>query len=188
MAKKLGRTIMWVVGGIGLALAFTAAKLASRVVEDNDADDIDDGPAPIVFKMNEGRYPPFSDTEITGIKVESEGAEKQAIIIGVDQREFDANRNQEHTLLALARCDTNSLWRPAVAKTGQLVPFSEGNEELYVCAMYLTPGSMHLTLGFMTKEQFTPCKSTKIIALTTKEGLLYDYPNVPIIEVTGVEA
>jgi len=177
---------MWAIGAMGLAAAYLVTRLASRVSEDSDADLAENSDTQhFVFRMNEHTYPPFRDDDIDAIHIEGDVAQpdNQVVILGIEKREFDANSSQSHAHIAIARCDMHRLWRPAVSTEAVLPLLPAANQDYYVAALYISPGAMHLTLGFMIKEHFMPCRSARILAVTTQEGLLYDYPSVPIIDI-----
>jgi hypothetical protein len=177
---------MWAIGVVGLTAAFIATRLVSRASEDNDADVAENSDAQcFTFRMNERKYPPFRDDDIEGIHIEGDATQpdSQIVILGIEKREFEANGSQTDAHMAVARCDMHRLWRLAVSKEAVLPLLPDSNQEYYTAALYVSPGAMHLTLGFIVKEHFTPCQSAKILAVTTQEGLLYDYPSVPIIDI-----
>jgi hypothetical protein len=189
MARR-GKRGKYLVGGLLLVAGLVTAKIVHRALSRPEiTDDIDDN-APLKLKLhrNEGRYPPFYDRDIVGIRVEGELDEegnKQLIVIGVDQKELDTAISQPYSKFAIACCDGADLWHPAVAEDALIYgKATDQHGDVYAVASYIGPGILMLLPGIITRDgHFTAFKSTRVLALTNDDGLAYDYPNVPTIEI-----
>jgi hypothetical protein len=178
------------IGGALLVVGFIAARLVGRFISPaDDADNIDDNaPQKLILHRNERKYPPFYDQGIQGIRVEGEFDEegsKQLVIIGVDQKELDTAMKEHGSLFAVACCDSAGLWHPAAAEKALLYgKATDQHGDVYAIAAYVGPSILMLLPGAIAADShFTAFKSTRVIALTNSDGLLYDYPNVPIIDI-----
>jgi hypothetical protein len=188
--KKRGRG-KYLIGGLvvlaGLILARLASKALSAPEETEDLDD--NAPQKLVLRSSERHYPPFYDGELAGVRVEGEFNEegvRQLVVIGIDQKELDDAMKDEHHQFAVARCDSAGLWHPAVAERSLWYgKATDSHGDVYAIAAYVGPSILQLIPGVMSGSHFTAYKSTRIIALTNSDGLLYDYPNVPIIQIIG---
>lgn len=185
--KRAFRKTPWIVGGALIFAGFLAARLAARFVSPVEGPDIDDNaPSYLMLHQNERRYPPFADRHLEGIQAEGEYDESQAeqlIVIGVDGREFDkAMGHGVH--FALARCNGADMWFPAVADKGLWYgKASDIHGEVYAVAVPVGAGALHVVPGTIHAGHFTPFKKSRLLSLTNREGLLYDYPNVPIVRI-----
>jgi len=180
----------WIIGGIAVFIGVLLVSLFSRLISPTEEEDVDDNaPQKLVMRRDERRYPPFLDQELHSINVEGELDEdggQQLVAIGIGQKELDASMTSHHSKFALARQDNSGLWHPAVAETALLYgTATDSRSEVYAVAMPVGAGMLHVAPGVMNGAAFTPYKTARILALTNSEGLLYDYPNVPIIQITG---
>jgi hypothetical protein len=87
---------------------------------------------------------------------------------------------------AIARCDGEGLWHPMVTDKALIYGIANDQQgEVYAMAAYIGPSILQLLPGYTTGPHFTPFKTSRVLALTNMDGLLYDYPNVPIIDSIG---
>jgi hypothetical protein len=180
----------WLIGGALVFVGFLIARLAGRFISPREEKSIDDNaPQTLRLRMDERRYPPFYDNEVQGIRVEGEfdeGGSKQLVVIGIDQKELDEALQDEHSKFAVARCDSAGLWHPAAAERALWYGKATDQQgDMYAMAAYVGPSILHVLPGRVLGGHFTACKSTRVIALTNTDGLLYDYPNVPVLQMSG---
>jgi hypothetical protein len=188
MADKSIRKKPWLIGGLVVFTGFLVARLVGRFISPSEDDTIDDNaPQLLQLRMDERQYPPFYDREVQGIRVEGELDEEgsqQLVLIGIDQKELDDALQRADVKFAVARCDSADLWHPAVAEKALWYGTATDQQgDVYAMAAYVGPGILHLLPGHTYDGHFTPFKSTRVLALTNKDGLLYDYPNVPILQI-----
>lgn len=182
----------WIIGGALVVLGFVAARFLSRaLVPADDEESIDDNaPDRLRLYLHERRYPPFYDREIQGLRIEGEFDEsgaRQLVVFGIDQAELDAAMRYRHNKFAIACGDSAGLWRPAVAEKALIYgKATDLRGDVYALAAYVGPSILTLLPGAITADgHFTAFKSTRILALTNSDGLLYDYPTIPIIDIVG---
>lgn len=186
---KRSRTRRWLIGGFAILASVVAVKTLTKVlVEDGQTDD-ESGPQKLVLHINERRYPPFFDDELRGIQVEGEFDEtgaQQLVIIGISQKEFDAGMSKHDHAFALARRDSAGLWHTVVAEKALLYgTATDVRGEVYAVSIYIGPGSLDIIPGVMQANHFVPYKTARALATTNAEGLIYDYPGVPIVSVAN---
>jgi len=190
MAEKSKSKRAWLIGGVLVVAGFVAARLLDRFIGTAEPTDIDDNaPQKLELHFNERLYPPFYDGDAAGVRIEgefNEAGDKQLVVIGIDQKELDESLQEPGCRFAIARSDSAGLWRPAVAEDelwyGET---TDQHGDVYAFAAFVGPSILHLLPGVTTAGHFTPYKSVRVLALTNQEGLLYDYPNVPIIHFQG---
>jgi|GEM_PF-1901229 len=190
MTKKRGiGKGTYLMGGLLLVSGYVLARLAHRALaRPEEVEDLDDNaPSLLTLRRNERRYPPFYDGEVVGARVEGEFDEegaRQLVVIGIDQTELDAAMQPKQRQFAVARCDGAGLWHPAVAESALWYgKATDQHGDVYALAAYVGPSILQLLPGTVEKGHFTAFKSTRILALTNADGLSYDYPNVPILEI-----
>ena len=180
----------FLIGGLLVVAGYMTARLAHRLLaRPEETEDLDDNaPQKMLLVQDERRYPPFYDGEVAGIRVEGEfdeTGERQLVVIGFDQKELNAQLKAKHSHFAIARCNGAGLWHPGVAEGviwyGQT---ADQHGDVYAVAAYIGPSILQMLPGVTVGEHFTPLKSTRLLALTNSDGLLYDYPNVPVIHIT----
>ena len=187
--KGWGRNT-FLIGGLLVLAGYMAARLTRRLLSrPEETEDLDDNaPKRLVLKQNERRYPPFYDGEIAGIRVEgefNEAGDRQLVVVGFDQKELNERLKTRHSYFAIARCDGAGLWHPAVAE--DVIWYGQATDQhgdAYAVAAYVGPSILQVLPGITVGEHFTALRSTRLLAITNADGLLYDYPNVPIIHIT----
>jgi hypothetical protein len=178
-------------GGLVLLVGFVGIRLLDRLVGDSDNEDDPDDNAPLrlVMRQSERHYPPFFDGEMHGLAAEGEQDEdgrQQLIVVGVDQHECDAAMAHKASKFAIARADSTGMWHPAVAETSlHYGAASDATGDVYAVAMPIGAGALRIAPGIMQGDHFTPFKHARRLALTNHDGLLYDYPNVPVVHIAG---
>ncbi len=167
--------------GVTFSLGFLLARALSHTVEDEDTT----GPATaptLNFYMDEHRYPPFSDSNLVGVEIDRTVAisKDQIAILGVPLKELQGVPG----VFSLARCDGTSLWHPAVPKSKNAYSVVvEPYGDMAAIALPLTPDNECVVLGATKDGHFTHYRHQRLVALTTPSGLLYDFPNMPIIHI-----
>lgn len=190
MSKTPKKQPAWLIGGVLVVAGFLIARLLGRAIGAAEPGDIDDNaPQKLELHFDERRYPPFYDGDAGGVRIEgeyNEAGDKQLVIIGIDQKELDEAMRQPDCKFAVARSDSSGLWYPAIAEKGLWYgKATDRHGEVYAFSAFVGPSILHLLPGVSADGHFTPYKSTRILALTNQEGLLYDYPNVPVIYFRG---
>jgi len=185
MGRGKSSTKYWIAGGLVLAAGFVAVRVIKAALSNTEVEDeIQPGIPTTTFKADAHLYPPFCDRDLEGVLLEGEFDEsnsRQIAVLGVDQTEVNRLCAKPDTHVALARKDGTDQWWPAVAGHDmQLGSFEDSGGEKYLLALYVGAGIHQVVIGVMHETHFTPCRSTKLIALTNKEGLTYDYPNVTL--------
>jgi hypothetical protein len=182
----------WIIGGLLVVAGYVAMRWFGRAVSPPDDEDTldDNAPHKLVLRLNERSYPPFYDREVQGVRVEGEFDEegsKQLVVFGIDQQELDTTMSTHATRFAVACGDSAGLWHPAVAERALLYgKATDQHGDVYALAAYVGPSILMLLPGAISADgHFTAYKSTRIVALTNSDGLLYDYPNVPVIDIVG---
>jgi hypothetical protein len=190
MKKQTASKRPWLIGGTLVLAGFVIARIIGRFISPAENDIDDNAPQKLVLHLDEGRYPPFSNRDIQGIRVEGEfdeGGAKQLVIIGVGQKELDDFMSKKSTRFAVACGNNAGLWHPAVAERALLYgKATDQHGDVYAVAAHVGPGILMMLPGAIAADgHFTAFKTTRIVALTNSEGLLYDYPNVPVIDIVG---
>jgi hypothetical protein len=177
----------WLLGAAIAVGGLILLRVASRALSSPGSEETvdDNAPARLRLQSSERRYPPFLDTAVSAITIEpspDQAPNEQLAVIGIARKEFDKRLNKPNTLFAVARSDSAGIWQPAVAEP-QLFYGVAGDMqgEVYAFGIPLEAGESRLITGSMYDGMFTPFKTTRLLALTNKDGLLYDYPNVPIV-------
>lgn len=192
MAEQKSTKKPWIIGGAVVLAGFIAMHLLGRVISPpEDEDTIDDNaPQKLKLHLNERTYPPFYDRDAQGVRVEGEFDEegsKQLVVFGIDQKELDEAMGTHGSHFAVACGDSAGLWHPAVAEKALLYgKATDQHGDVYALAAYVGPSILMLLPGVLAADgHFTAYKTTRVLALTNHDGLLYDYPNVPVIDIVG---
>jgi hypothetical protein len=174
--------------GVTFSVGFLLARALSHAVEDDD-DAKPDAPVPVPFYMDERRYPPFRDNSLDCLDIERQQAETgakdqtdQIAVIGVPIKEV----HRMSGVFCLARQDATGLWHPAVPKNPDAYTVVvEPYGDMAALALQLDDVNHCTVLGAVKDGQFTSFRHQRLIAVATPSGLLYDFPNMPIIRIPG---
>lgn len=167
--------------GVTFSLGFLLARLLGHAVEDEDTSE-PTAPPTLNFYMDERQHPPFQDKHLEPLDINPgrSDTKEQLAIIGAPLKEVQKIGG----IFSLARCDATGLWHPAVPKNkDSYTVVIEPYGDMAAIALPLTPDNECVVLGAMNDGHFTHYRHQKLVALTTPSGLLYDFPNMPIIRI-----
>lgn len=178
----------FLIGGSIVVLLFIIFRVLSRLVSSPSDDTIDDNaPTQLLLHHDERQYPPFIDREMPCLPAEGEFDETgrpQLTVIGIDREEYEKALNYPAARFAIARADSAGRWHPAVVEASTGLRYGIAHDyrgDAYAIAIFVGPGELRVAPGMMNDGHFTPFRHTRQLALTNMDGLLYDYPNVPVV-------
>lgn len=175
----------WIVAGsIGAAAAaWLSIRLLRGFVASDEESETQNDAMSVKLYRNERLYPPFRDADMSCASIDGDKAQQQLFAIVVfEHASLETLQRLPGSAFALARRDAIDVWRPLVAKEWPLfgeVITSAGAQA--ACALPVAPGMQCVALGAMLDSSFKALSAIKITAIATKEGVLYDYPGVPVL-------
>ena len=178
----------FLIGGSIIVLVLIIFRVLSRILSSPNDDTIDDNaPTQLLLYHNEHRYPPFIDREMPCLTAEGEfdkTGRAEFAVIGIGREEYDRAFAYPAARFAVARADSAGRWHPAVIGDSTGIHYGIAHDyhrEVYAIAIVVGPGELRVAPGVMNDEHFMPFRHAHQLALTNMDGLLYDYPNVPVV-------